>query len=482
MNIEICTKCGQKVLNQSLFCHNCGTPVPPKTLQCPSCRTQIITNFAFCPSCGYKLISKPQPVSMPQSVLLPQPTSMPQHVVIENICKNCKKSLYQHEKQLCAQCKTKLDICFYCGKLLPKNEKVCGHCHGNLLAPGDFKLQTEDYQFPGDIEALNKLKKIPAFETIIKKISKSIGKPWLEAQFIGSGIKVGKEQFPDIYNMTLQASTVLNLSQMPDIYISGDQAWNSDTFGTACDAFIVLGSFLIKSLKPHELLFVIARNVGLIKSGYAMYRTVARVLSGRSAQPGVMKGGFLSFLDFEKLITLPIEIPLLSWMRQSEITADRAGLIVVRDLESARSAVLMTSLKSRDMLKKINIDSYLEQQDKLDDNITKLNEFLSQSSPFIAKRVRYINEFEKTRIYNNLKLSIENSNDLKPVIQSIDNLGYEKEKATSREKITGICPECKRQFSIGKEKFAEKTSVKLKCSNCKALFTIKRKKGDNFHE
>ena len=101
-----------------------------------------------------------------------------------------------------------------------------------------------------------------------------------------------------------------------------------------------------------------------------------------------MAGGiFNSILNPAALITGAVEVPLLAWARQAEITADRAGLLTVGDEEVARRVLLSWSLKSAFIFRQINIEAWLEQQAADDEGYSKLSQLTTSPTLAVLFRV-----------------------------------------------------------------------------------------------
>lgn len=418
-------------------------------MRCVYCESECPFDAIFCPHCGRDL-SK---------------------------CRICKIKI--NEGILCQKCRLEHQICTLCGGINPKVDLICRHCRGILNLPSDFVLHPGEYEFSADREALNALRSMPAVNMVVDRISKKMGKPWIEAQFIGGGIKVSKTQFPRVFNIAVLAARLLGIPKMPEIYITGDKAWSSETYGTKTDSFIVLGSFIKRALSDIELLFLLAHELGHVKSGHAMYRTVAHIIAGTHSKD-ITSGGILGFLDIKKLITLPVELPLLAWMRHSEITADRAAILALGDLNIARKVLIIMCLKSADMYKKINIEEYLKQQDSLDSHISKLSEFVSQSSPYIAKRIKLVSEYFNSPVFSLVRSRMEGSAELKAAIENVKNLARERApsgpaKIKIEKKLRGQCPECGKPYSVNMEKIPKEGKFKLRCSACRKIFIAQEK-------
>lgn len=368
-----------------------------------------------------------------------------------------------------------------------------------LLLPRDFTLDTSAYEYAGDRQALNALRSTKVATKLADYIAHKLGKPFIEGQFIGSAIRVSEDQFPHIHRLAELAATALCVPRLPQIYISGDRFWSSDTYGTGTDSFIVLGSSLARSLTEAELLFVIAKELGHAKSGHAMYRTVAQIVAG-SHNNNLMAGGLLAFLDIKRLVSLPLELPLMSWLRQSELTADSAGLLVVGDVEIARKVLILMSLRAPDLYRQINLDVWLKQQDELDGKVSSLNELVSQSSPFVSRRVRFLDEYARSPVFQEVRARMAGSADLAQTLVDIEarkaapspppagapsasGSGAVPAAAappsptapvSDAETIRGRCPSCGGAYSVARAKLPPQGNVHLKCKGCGGTFPVVR--------
>jgi hypothetical protein len=138
--------------------------------------------------------------------------------------------------------------------------------------------------------------------------------------------------------------------------------------------------------------------MGHCRAGHALWKTVIRFLLGEQGpSKGFMAGGIVNALmSPSALIGGAIEVPLLAWARQAEITADRAGLLAVGDEQVARRVLLSWSLKSPLLYSQINIAAWLEQQAADDGGYSKLSELTTTSTPYITPRLKLLTEFARS--------------------------------------------------------------------------------------
>ena len=124
----------------------------------------------------------------------------------------------------------------------------------------------------------------------------------------------------------------------------------------------------------------------------------------------MMAGGILnSILNPAALITGAVEVPLLAWARQAEITADRAGLLTVGNEEVARRVLLSWTLKSAFIFRQINIEAWLEQQAADDEGYSKLSQLTTSPTPYITPRLKLLTEFAKSKELRHWRKMISDS-------------------------------------------------------------------------
>jgi len=239
---------------------------------------------------------------------------------------------------------------------------------------------------------MQKLRSIGPLNAAARAVSDKVGRRWVESTF--NAVRVSERQLPFIYDQAVLAARILNLPTMPDVYVSGDHMWDAATYGSDQNAFIVMGTALVTSFQGPELLFLLAREMGHCRAGHALWKTVIRFLLGEQGpRKGLMAGGMLAALNPVHLVEGALELPLLAWARQSEITADRAGLLAVRDEEIIRKVLLTWCLKSAMLYKQIDIAEWLQQQEDSEDQFTQLSEMASSSTPYITRRLRLLSQF-----------------------------------------------------------------------------------------
>jgi Zn-dependent protease with chaperone function len=373
---------------------------------------------------------------------------------------------------------------------------VCPQCRWLRPLAANYKIDTEAFMWAQDGAAMTKLRSMSTLNSIAKTISDKVGRRWIETTF--NAIRLSEKQLPEVYAQSVRAARILGMNYMPDVYVSGDRMWDAMIFGSDSNAFLVLGTALITNFRGDDLLFVLAREMGHCRAGHALWKTVIRFMVGEMApHRGLMAGGLVSavgkVLNPGQLIESAMELPLLAWARQAEITADRAGLLAVGNETVARRVLLAWSLKSSMLCQQINIEEWLEQEGG-DDQMTQLSEMLSSSTPYITRRLRLIEQFAKEPqmdYWRNLVKAFTpavalpapvKANANAPVRQvapqqNVANNAMATAKAKPVEDSLKLnCGHCKTAMRVPKSALAGKAALNVKCPNaeCGKVITLKK--------
>ena len=146
----------------------------------------------------------------------------------------------------------------------------------------------------------------------------------------------------------------------------------------------------MNTLTDAELMFIIGHEMGHIKSEHVLFHTLSYWMS-----EGVS--------IFFRWALIPAQTALWAWQRRSEITADRAGLITIQDIDCACSALVKLALGSTKLFQSINISEYIRDQLlELSKNPVKTWPVLFQSHPYIPKRLGHLIAFSESETYARL--------------------------------------------------------------------------------
>ncbi len=219
-------------------------------------------------------------------------------------------------------------------------------------------LDHSQYEHPLDRAALEKLESIPFLTTTCKWVTSNFIERVYNIQYTGSNLKVTKDNYPKIYEYLVEACRILDLQQVPELYITWGYDINACTIG-AENPIIVLNSGLIDLCDDDEILFIIGHEVGHIKSQHMLYHLMAQVINwGIDTIPG------------GSLVASGLQFALYYWSRMSEFTADRIGLLCRQDINVALSTMIKKAGLPRKYYDQINIDGFIQQARDFNENYT----------------------------------------------------------------------------------------------------------------
>ncbi|MBQ4087466.1 MAG: M48 family metalloprotease [Clostridia bacterium] len=253
------------------------------------------------------------------------------------------------------------------------------------------------YYHPQDQKALDALKAIPGFTTVLKSFMKTFSEQMLHGVNMANKIRLGPDQMPEIYHLLPPICEALGIEE-PELYLEMDPAPNAYTYGDT-KVFITLTSGLLEYLEEDEIKAVIAHECGHIACRHVLYHTMADMILSGSEQ----------FLDIG-LLSLPLKLALYYWKRCSEFSCDRAAAVYMQGSSSMVETMIRLAGGSKDLTSKINADLFLQQAKDYDTLIdeSKLNKALqylmvmNQEHPFLAVRAHEIDTWCKSDDFKTL--------------------------------------------------------------------------------
>jgi Zn-dependent protease with chaperone function len=247
-------------------------------------------------------------------------------------------------------------------------------------------LKVENYEHPWDRAARDALEQMPGFTAIIKKLNEVGFERLLRIQYTGSSLKVNGNNLPDVHEVLQEACNILAITHQPDLYLQWQHSINAFTAGVD-KPILVLNSGCIDLLSQEELLFVIAHELGHIKSKHVLYYETASYLPALAHLIGS------ATLGIGSLLTTGLQLALLNWKRMSELTADRAGLLACQKPEVAATTMVKMAGLPQKYYDSNLVDEFIKQAKEFEsydydtlDQLAKVISTMSQSHPWTVMR------------------------------------------------------------------------------------------------
>jgi Zn-dependent protease with chaperone function len=242
-------------------------------------------------------------------------------------------------------------------------------------------ISSRAYEHPADRSALVALRKLSGFDVLLRKLFGLFNERAFRLSYLAGAVKVSERQFPHIYALVRDGSYILDLPEVPDVFVTQDPAVNAMALGKD-HPFVVVTTGLVNLHDQEELRFVIGHELGHVLSGHAVYRTMLLWLLQLATRIAWMPIGVLGL----RAIIWGLE----EWFRKSELSCDRAGLLACQDADAAKRALM--KLAGGPYLSELNPDAFREQAREYDavpdlrDSILKVLQLQGNTHPFAVVR------------------------------------------------------------------------------------------------
>lgn len=201
--------------------------------------------------------------------------------------------------------------------------------------------------------ALEALKKIPLLPKIISKFYELGIDRWMYCYNMSMAVRCGPNQFKTIYEILRESADVLDMPE-PEIYVSSNPFPNAFAGGVE-RPYITIRSSMIDTLTDEQLYHLIGHELGHIKAGHVLYKSVAQVLLPLLELLGRRTFGLGDVAGYALIMAF------YEWSRQAELTADRAGLLVAQSLDTSIEANLALTAGPNRLSHEMSRDAFMDQ-------------------------------------------------------------------------------------------------------------------------
>lgn len=205
-----------------------------------------------------------------------------------------------------------------------------------------------------DRQMLEALQKIPGISSLLKGLLRHSFELSMRLHHQGNFVLVSKKQARSLYEKLEKAAHILAIKDLPELYIIQDARVNAYTFGVE-KCSIAISSGCLELLTDDEVTSVLAHELGHIKANHVLYKTASRILATLAdslAQKTLGLGGLMLY---------PMKIALLRWDRASELSSDRASLLVVKKPLTVLNSLMKLAGGSPILKGELNINAFIEQ-------------------------------------------------------------------------------------------------------------------------
>lgn len=214
-------------------------------------------------------------------------------------------------------------------------------------------LSSEAFIADTDRLALEALKKVPLLPHVMRKFYEVGFDRWMYCYNMSMSVRCGPKQYRTLYDILRESCEVLDMPE-PELYVTSNPFPNAFAGGVE-RPYITLRSSMIDTLTDEQLYHLIGHELGHIKAGHILYFSVARMLL-----PLLELLGRRTF-GLGDVASIGLMLAFYEWMRNAELTADRAGLLVAQKLDTSIDANLALTAGPNRLSHEMSRDAFMDQ-------------------------------------------------------------------------------------------------------------------------
>jgi hypothetical protein len=189
-------------------------------------------------------------------------------------------------------------------------------------------------------------------------------------RLLGSSIRIDAGQFPEVFAIVERAAVRLGI-ETPQVFIRDDVFVPITAVGIGEPYSLIISSQYLEHLRDGELAFLVARELGHIAAGHTR---LTSLLSASGRENPV------------------IALIFGAWLRRTEYTGDRVGLLCGASLQDAIGAIAITTFHA--IGRRVDLKRLAAQQLELESDPTlRMGEWVG-GVPYATKRIAQLTVFD----------------------------------------------------------------------------------------
>ncbi|HEY9640510.1 MAG TPA: M48 family metallopeptidase [Coleofasciculaceae cyanobacterium] len=269
-------------------------------------------------------------------------------------------------------------------------------------------ISSEAFRHPLDYQAELALRSLPGFDLVARKFMEFAYERPRHVFLMGNSIEANPRQYASIYHLFRGYVRDLDVSPEPTLFVSQSPTVNAYALGQERPC-IVLSTGLLDLMSEAELRSAIAHELGHIKCGHTTLTQMANwaitlVFSLTSMTFGL-----------STLVSTGMIMAFYEWLRKAELSADRAALLLLDDLNPVLNSMMRLSGGSTRYGHELNLEEFIRQSERyqrLDqDGLNQVYKFFLYNNvaggtflthPFTVERVQYLRDWANSAEYRQI--------------------------------------------------------------------------------
>lgn len=221
-------------------------------------------------------------------------------------------------------------------------------------------LRGEDFAHPDDLAAIKTMTKLKIFDKALSYIEDKSNQLYIRMNTLGNCVRITEENDPRIFRILRDVCDILDYDTVPELYSTRKYELDIEPSGVD-KPVLVVPDYVLANFDDSLLYFTFGRAITRLKSGYLKFYIAANMLITMTAP-----------IEFA---SDAVKMTLANWMRKSQLTADRGGLLACQSIRTAMVFLMNKAGMPIQEAKKVNIPDYISAS-RVDTNLAKIGKGL----------------------------------------------------------------------------------------------------------
>ena len=269
-------------------------------------------------------------------------------------------------------------------------------------------ISSEAFRHPLDRQAEQTLRSLPGFDLLAKSFVEYFYERPQNIYWLGNCVQAGARQYSTLYGIFRECVRDLDVYPEPNLYVAQNPLANSHALGRD-RPYIVFNTELLELMDEAEIRTVLAHELGHIKCDHTILIQMAIWAMGAASILGELTFGL------GNLISSGLIFAFYEWRRKAELSADRASMLVLDDLETVMQTMMKLAGGSKKYAHECSLTEFKEQaknyQELNRNSLNQIYKFLIYNGgndsflthPFAVERLGYLEEWVNSSEYEQIK-------------------------------------------------------------------------------
>src|SRR3954471_21049503 len=155
-------------------------------------------------------------------------------------------------------------------------------------------ISSRAWEHPADRGALTALRELRGFDDVVRAFFGMWNERGFRLSYLAGSIRVDHRQYPRVYRLFTEAAATLDVAELPELYVSQSPMIHGQAIGMD-RPFVVITTGAVEKLDDEELRTLLGHEIGHVRSGHAVYKTIMMILTRWRPALGGMRIGVTRF-------------------------------------------------------------------------------------------------------------------------------------------------------------------------------------------